>query len=194
MALNSIDQLLQVILAQPQWEKQQRFHELVKCWYQIINVKVAQNTRPYCLRDDNLSISTSSSVWAQELSLQRYQLLNKINRRASQPIKELSFSSAKWYPHSKAIEAEVDINTKHPSLIEIDHNSIPSKTQRSPLISNPQEAMNQWWAKVKQRSHSLPLCPQCQASTPEGELARWGICACCFAQQLASVNSEPVED
>lgn len=195
MSLNSLDQLLNAILAQPQWEKQRRFNELVKCWNQIINAKVAQNTRPYCLRDDTLFISTSGSVWAQNLSLQRYNLLKKINRRASQPIKELRFSPAKWYPYTAPTEIEADVSNIHPSLIKIDDSLTKTELERSPSdkISNPQEAMKRWFTHIQQQSQSFPLCPNCQASTPPGELKRWGVCSCCFAQQSSYINPSNLE-
>lgn len=185
MPFTSIDQLLQTILAQPQWEKQRRFDELVKCWFQVIdNPKVAQNTRPYCLRDDTLIINTSSSVWSQHLSLQRYTLLKKINVRISQPIQDLYFFSAKWIPYTPVTEQQADTSNIHPSLIEINNNYTKNKPEQ-PLIKSdtPEETIKQWFINLQKNAELLPLCPQCQASTPEGELERWGICACCFAQK-----------
>jgi predicted nucleic acid-binding Zn ribbon protein len=201
MSLNSLDQLLKAILAQPQWEKQRRFHELVKCWYQIISIKVAQNTRPYGLREDTLLISTSGSVWSQNLSLQRYHLLQKINRLVSQPIQDLHFSSCRWYPYTATTETEPDMSKVHPSLVKKDSSLTESKLEQSPSaqISNPQEAMTRWWENLQRKSQSFPLCPNCQAFTPPGELTRWGVCSCCFAQQSSRINpsnrsTPPFED
>lgn len=199
MPLSSLDQLLQRILAQPQWEKQRRFHELANCWYQIIPPRIAQNTRPYCLKEDTLFISTSSFSWSQNLSLQRYSLLQKINHRVSQPIKALSFSSARWYPYTESnhLTKQVDDNKIHPSIITNQDNLTEIMEKRSPSnlpsnpSTNPQSALQEWFNHIQQKNQSYPSCPNCQALTPQGEIDRWGVCACCFAQKTNnSMNNE----
>lgn len=97
MTLNSIDKLLNSILSQPQWEKQRRYYELKKIWYEIVNQKIAQHTSPIYLKEEVLFIATQSAVWAQELSLQRRTLIIKINRRIQNPIKDIYFVFGKWY-------------------------------------------------------------------------------------------------
>ncbi len=187
MPLNSLDLLLQKILAQPQWKKQKRFHELAECWFKVINSTVAKNTRPYCLRDDILVINTSNSVWSQHLSLQRYTLLKKINSLVYQPIKDLHFSPARWTTNIPVIDEEADISSNHPSQIEIndyDNNYTTNKSEPSVIKDDtPSEAMKKWFTNLETNRQSLPLCPRCQTPTPKGELERWGICMCCFAQE-----------
>lgn len=184
MALYSIDKLLNQILSQPQWEKQRRYHELTKFWYQVVNHKIAQHTRPVSLKDDVLFIATSSSSWSQDLNLQRRSLIIKINRRVESPIKDLHFASVKWYQNHSISLDEEDNNKEHPSTIfpEFSFNLLPA--------DNPQEALKKWLEIIKKRAITWEICPRCQTNCPEGELKRWGICAVCFQQENSSKNLE----
>lgn len=184
MALYSIDKLLNQILSQPQWEKQRRYHELTKFWYQVVNHKIAQHTRPVSLKDDVLFIATSSSSWSQDLNLQRRSLIIKINRRVESPIKDLHFASVKWYQNQSISLDEEDNNKEHPSTIfpEFSFNLLPA--------DNPQEALKKWLEIIKKRAITWEICPRCQTNCPEGELKRWGICAVCFQQENSSKNLE----
>lgn len=180
MTLYSIDKLLNQILSQPQWEKQRRYHLLTKCWYQIINKKIAQHTRPVSLRDDILFIATSSSAWSQDLNLQRRSLIIKINHRVESPIKDLHFASVKWYQNQTIPIDQEDDNKEHPSTIipESSFNLFPNDT--------PQEVLEKWLEIIKKRSITWKICPRCKTHCPEGELKRWGICLICFQEENSS--------
>ncbi len=182
MSFNSLDKLLQVILSQPQWEKQRRYYELKKCWYEIANHKVTQHTRPVSVKNDTLYVATSNAVWAQELSLQRRGLIVKINRRTEKPIKDLHFASMSWYNnHLVTINMEDDTRQeKHPSLIA-DSGVNSSSLEKS---ETPTEALEKWFEQIKNRTSTWHSCPNCHTSCPEGELKRWGVCAICFRDNL----------
>ncbi|MBE9221654.1 DUF721 domain-containing protein [Cyanobacterium stanieri LEGE 03274] len=182
MTFESIDKLLNAILAQPQWETQRRYQQLVRCWFTVVNHRVAQHTKPIALRDDILWVSTSSSAYAQNLSLQRYTLLKKINRRLNESIKDIRFTTTKWYQKSW-VDPEEETHLVNPSIL---HDQYQPPEKSSPVT--PQEALEQWLNKIKGRSHSLPPCPRCQTPTPLGELERWGICGICFAKDHSSLN------
>lgn len=180
MTFNSIDKLLNQILSQPQWERQRRYHQLTKFWYQVINQKIAQHTRPVSLRDDILYIATSSSSWCQDLNLQRRSLIVKINRRIETPIKDLHFASVKWYQNQVITTDNQDDSKEHPSMIipESSFNFFPSDT--------PQEALEKWLQVIKNRATTWKICPRCHTNCPEGELKRWNICAICFQEENSS--------
>ncbi|WP_069790729.1 DUF721 domain-containing protein [Cyanobacterium sp. IPPAS B-1200] len=184
MTFESIDKLLDAILAQPQWETQRRYQLLVKCWFTVVNHRVAQHTKPIALKDDILWVSTSSSAYAQNLSLQRYTLLKKINRRLNESVKDIRFTTAKWYQKS-LVEPEEETNLVNPTILGID-----TQTPEESFPITPQQALQQWLDKIKVRSHSLPHCPSCHSPTPSGELDRWGICGVCFAKDHSSLNGE----
>ncbi|MBL1211216.1 DUF721 domain-containing protein [Geminocystis sp. GBBB08] len=184
MALYSIDNLLNQILSQPKWEKQRRYHELTKLWYQIVNNKVAQHTRPVFLRDDVLSIATYSSAWAQDLNLQRRSLIIKINRRIESPLKDLYFSSAKWYQNNPISVDEEDNIKEHPSTI------IPESSLNLLPTDNSQEVLEKWLEIIKKRANTWEICPRCHTNCPKGELKRWHICAVCFQRENSCKNSQ----
>lgn len=55
--------------------------KVLTCWSQVAGNKVAQHTHAYRIKKDTLFVTTSSPVWAQELSLIKQELVNKINKR-----------------------------------------------------------------------------------------------------------------
>ncbi|BAQ64534.1 DUF721 domain-containing protein [Geminocystis sp. NIES-3709] len=182
MTLYSIDKLLNVILSQPQWEKQRKFHELTKCWYQVVNHKVAQHARPVSFSNEVLYIATISSAWAQDLNLQRRSLIVKINRRMDSPIEDLDlhFASVKWYQNKTISVDREDDSNEHPSIIISDSllNLLPP--------DNPEEALQKWFNTIKKRANQFTICPLCNTHCPEGELKRWGFCAMCFQKQASN--------
>ena len=174
MAFDSLDKLFNVILSQPQWQEQKRYCELKKCWYKIINHKVAQHTRPVSIKNEVLYIATSNAVWAQELSLQRPNLIRKMNRRLEIPVENLHFASMKWH-NNYLISANIEdfSQENHPSLVN------PSADIAHPC-NTPQEALEQWLQQIKNRASDWQTCPRCATFCPEGELKRWGVCRICF--------------
>ncbi|WP_017295061.1 DUF721 domain-containing protein [Geminocystis herdmanii] len=182
MTFYSIDKLLNVILAQPQWEKQRKYHELTKCWYQVVNHKIAQHTRPISLNNEVLYIATASSSWAQDLNLQRRSLILKINRRIDFTVKDLHFATVKWYQNNSLNLDRSDNSDSHPSTIISDStlNLLPPE--------NPQEALQTWFNIIKKREQKFVTCPVCNINCPEGELKRWGYCAICFQKETSDNN------
>ena len=175
MAFDSLDKLFKVILSQPQWQKQKRYYELKKCWYEIINHKVAQHTRPVSIKNEVLYIATSNAVWAQELSLQRRNLMRKINLRLEIPLEDLHFASMNWH-NNHPIDSDME---------DLETENHPSSITPSPKITNPcdtaPEALEKWFEQIKNRGNDWQTCPRCATFCPEGELKRWGICRICFS-------------
>lgn len=187
MTLNSINKLLNSILSQPQWEKQRRYYQLKKIWYEVVNQKIAQHTSPIYLKEETLFIATESASWAQDLTLQRRTLIIKINRRIEKPINDIRFVFGKWYSQHQPPIPEADENSSHPSLIKVEKSDAiaPEIITQSPSpAKTPQEALEKWLEIVKQRRKENQICPSCQSFCPEGELKRWGICAYCFREKI----------
>lgn len=180
MTLNSIDKLLNSILSQPQWDKQRRYYQLKKIWYEVVNQKIAQHTSPIYLKEETLFIATESASWAQDLTLQRRTLIIKINRHLETPINDLRFVFGKWYSQHQPPIPEADENTIHPCFIESKESSSVSSPPQT-----PQEALQKWLEIVKQRKKENQTCPSCQSFCPEGELKRWGVCAYCFREKVS---------
>jgi predicted nucleic acid-binding Zn ribbon protein len=193
MTFQSLNHILTTIAKQPNWEKQRQYHHLIQCWQKVVNDKVAQHTRPLYLQRQILWIATSSSVWAQNLALQRYPLLKKLNQLLDEPILDLRFSPARWAQKHQSDSEGMPSLSQHPSALNLD-SELLSPPAREPATT-PQEAFQRWAEVIKKRSLHLPPCPCCQCPTPEGELKRWQMCACCAAKKFSqSVNFHSIKE
>lgn len=180
MSFDSLDKILNAITEQPDWEPYRQFCHLLRCWRQVVAPPIAENTRPLSISRNILWVATSSSVWAQTLSLQRHQILTKLNAALPEPLKDIRFSPAQW--HDSRFQAEMEAES--PSQIEI-----PAEVfsiSESPPGNTPESAFQHWARAVQARTQSWPLCPQCQCPTPSGELDRWNVCSFCAAKQWQS--------
>ena len=190
MSLNSLNHILDIVVNQPGWEAQRQFQILLKSWQEVVEPKIALQTRPLYVARKVLWIATANSVWAQTLTLQRYSLLKKLNQKVSPPLADLRFSTAKWQQNLTIIPSSSDYQVtndqEHPSVISpLKPNVKTNKTNLPQLPSgqDPQGAFQRWVQALEQRSQSWPFCPKCQSPTPEGELKRWQVCVHCVSQQ-----------
>ena len=183
MTFKSLNNVLDAIAKQPSWEKQRQYHQLVKHWRKVVNSKVAKYTRPLYLQRQILWVATPNSVWSQNLSLQRYSLLKKLNQFLEKPIIDIRFSSARWYQKQQEDVNEISNLSLHPSSLNIDLDF--SDHNDTPIPTTPEEAFQKWMETLKRRFPYLVTCPVCHSPTPEGELKRWQMCACCFAKQFS---------
>jgi predicted nucleic acid-binding Zn ribbon protein len=180
MSFSSLDRLLDELKKQPGWEAQRQYCHLLECWQSVVSEKVAQHARPLYISRQVLWVATFSAVWAQNLSLQRYSLLKKLNTLLSEPLSDIRFSSAQWHKAKPSSGSPTADTGSYPSAIAP---QITASVSTSEKAKTPQEAFQRWAAIIKARSHSLPTCPQCQSPTPPGELQRWTVCAYCATKQ-----------
>lgn len=176
MSLYSLDKILAAITQQAGWQEYRHYYQVLQLWPKIINPLLESQTRPFSLDRGILSVATSSAALAQELSLQRYGLLKRLNSQLETPLGDIRFSAARWQQDSQLIPLEaIATNSlrEHPSYVA------PEKPEENP----PQSASLQSWSeKIRHRHRSWPICPRCQSPTPPRELERWQCCAFCFAQ------------
>jgi predicted nucleic acid-binding Zn ribbon protein len=178
MSFQSIQHILVALENQPEWEKPQGFRRLLACWPEIVSSKVASQTRPISISREVLWVATSSSALANTLTLQRYSLLKKLNTRLSTSLVDIRFSTAQWQNNTQTTNPlEAATWQDHPSSVT--YSPIP----QPPECKDPIAAFQQWADSIQARSQHLPLCPQCQCSTPSGEIQRWGVCGFCATQQ-----------
>ncbi len=180
----SLDKILSKITQQPEWSEYQQYQQLLKCWQQVINQKILQNTRPLYFSRGILGIATSSAVWAQELTLQRYSLIKKLNKNLNFRVKDIRFTPARWddtinQVNQSYLAKKVD-NAENIAVLPFGQ---PIAEQNMAAPKTPHESLQNWLEKVKMRSQTLPLCPQCNSPTPQKELERWHLCCHCMAQQ-----------
>ena len=55
-------------------------YQFVLRWKEIVGEEIAKRTAPECLRGSTLVIRVCNSVWAQELSFQKSEILKQISR------------------------------------------------------------------------------------------------------------------
>ncbi|MFM7370626.1 MAG: DciA family protein, partial [Sphaerospermopsis kisseleviana] len=67
MSLKSVNDILGILQLEAQWQEQP-FSRLLKCWQEVVGVKVAAQTRPLSIQRDVLWVATSSAAWAQNLT------------------------------------------------------------------------------------------------------------------------------
>ena len=184
MFFSSLEDILTEIEHQPGWEKYQQYRQLLEYWQRIVSEKIAQHTRPLYINRQVLWVATSSSVWAQELSLQRYTLLVQLNNPLPFSLKDIRFSSTQWKQTRDNDVSTDDVNNQqslHPSRIKLNTSEITLANSSS--VGDPQKTVKYWLSVLKKRSLNLSICPQCQSPTPEGELKRWHLCCHCMAQK-----------
>ena len=176
MFLNSLDSIIEKVTQQPEWIRYQEYKQIKKCWQQVVNKKTSENTRPVCVERGTLYVATSSAVWAQELVLQRYSLIKKINSRIDFTLKDIRFSPAKW--HDRPLQNDVELSLK---AIERQPQKVQTETAKNSI--DAKTAINKWLQNLQQSSQNVVYCPQCQCITTKAELSRWQVCRHCIAQK-----------
>jgi predicted nucleic acid-binding Zn ribbon protein len=178
MKIESIGTILKSLNQGAAWRAQQEFDRLVKSWSEVVGATVSQYSRPLEIHDGVLKVSTSNSVWAQQLRFECPRILTKLNGQLSQPLREIQFSPARWHqspvPHTALSSGSESI---HPCRRS--HRAEPGEMIDRPMPQTSQSAFQQWADKIQARSQGLPLCPQCLCPTPPGELHYWSVCALC---------------
>ncbi|MEM9271943.1 MAG: DciA family protein [Cyanobacteria bacterium P01_F01_bin.143] len=179
-----LDKILGKLTQQPEWQEYRQYQQLLKCWSQVINRPTSQNTRPLYFSRGIFGIATSSAAWAQELTLQRYSLLKKLNKRLNFDIKDIRFTPARWddtiIQNSSAYSSKKFHKRKE---IAVPLTKQAESTEENIRPETVDKSLQTWLEKVKRKSQILPLCPQCDSPTPQKELDRWHLCCHCMAQE-----------
>ena len=75
-----MNSFLQGLLASYGLDRQIARYQFVTRWAEIMGDEIAQRTRPECIRGNCLIVRVSDSVWAQEISFRRIEILNRLKR------------------------------------------------------------------------------------------------------------------
>ncbi|MBV6623306.1 MAG: DUF721 domain-containing protein [Rivularia sp. (in: Bacteria)] len=162
--------------------KQQPIQRLLDCWQEVVGEVIATHTQPVSIDRGILWVATSSAVWAQNLTFERQKFLKQLNQILPNPLVDIRFSTARWQRTEKKSFQEPNISsTDHPSYLGNSFNQIPLN-QCQP--KNPGTAFANWAQTIKTRYSHLPVCPNCESPTPQGELQRWGVCSICAARSF----------
>lgn len=179
MSLEGLSHLIQGLESQESWRVQRQFRSVLANWPKSVGFAVARKTRPTGIQRDVLYVATETAAWAQTLSYERYNILKKLNQHQRQPLKGIRFSTAQW-ARPASVTPTVKSNHHHPSYIG--HVPTLSKDQTAP--TEPIEVFNRWAAAMQEMQTSQAVCPQCRCRCPQGEIARWTLCALCAAKNM----------
>jgi predicted nucleic acid-binding Zn ribbon protein len=186
MSFDSLHHILNQLQKQPSWQLQANYFQVLhESWEKVVGKTAFPHTRLLYVQRDTLWVAVSSAVWAQTLTLQRRQILKKLNdllstpHLLSTPLVDIHFSTAQWSnipdpspPDSIVVEDDLPL-----PLPDTDHLDPQEKSL------TPHQAFERWKKKVIQRSQSFPLCPDCGCHTPPRELKLWQVCAICATKQ-----------
>lgn len=181
MSFQSIPEILETLQIETLYQKQP-LQQLLDSWQEVVGKVIATHTQPVSIERDVLWVATSSAAWAQNLTFERPRLLKKLNKILPTPLVDIRFSTARWQTNKKKPSQQPGISSaEHPSYLGNNSNHNPNLNS---MPKNPQAAFANWAETIKSRSQYLPLCPNCQSSTPKGELERWGVCSICAAKSF----------
>ena len=185
MSFESLNHILGALENQAEFQKITLFRRLLRCWSDAVGTAANSHTRPISISRDVLFVATSSSAWSNNLSLQRYRILKQLNAQLPIRLIDIRFSTAQWQDVVRQGNYEDEpaqsLILQHPSWVG-DVVSLQGESEQ-PTVTDSQTAFQNWAKRVKERSHSLPLCPHCQCPTPAGELQRWSVCSFCTTKQ-----------
>ncbi|MEA5579336.1 DUF721 domain-containing protein [Anabaena sp. UHCC 0451] len=185
MSFKSVNNILNILKLEAKWQEQP-FQLLLNCWPEVVGVKVAAQTRPLSIQRDVLWVATASAAWAQNLTFGRKTIVLKLNQKLDQklptPLIDIRFSTAEWKRSPLPANQQIILSPQeHPSYLG---KSISESQLKSTTTKNAQVVFEDWAITIQERSHNLPLCPQCQCPSPPGELQRWGVCSPCAAKSV----------
>jgi predicted nucleic acid-binding Zn ribbon protein len=180
MGFNSLERVLESLRILERSPTQQQLQILNKSWSELLG-PFADYSCPITIERHTLYIATLSPTLAQELTLQSMDILNKVNQLLPTPVEKIHFSTAQWQKKSLSVIQPDQTESLHPSLIPRQLTNTSEKLMKT-TSKHALEQFERWRHILQQRSHDLPLCPQCQAPTPPGELERWSVCAICLGQ------------
>ena len=180
MSLKSVNQILEILQIESRCQEEPLLR-LLNFWTEIVGVKVARETRPLSIRRHVLWVATSSAAWAQNLTFGRKTILMRLNDKLSTSLVDIRFSTAEWKNSSITGTEATVLASEHPSYVADD---LTGDRLVKPNIDNALGAFENWAKMMQERSHHLPLCPQCQCPTPPGELERWNVCSLCCSKLL----------
>ena len=181
MSFNTLNTLLRRLQQQPSWEPYNQFQQVLQVWPGVIKPELVTQTRPITVRREVLWVATASSVIAQHLTLQRYQLLPRLNAQLAQPLLDIRYSTAHWYKNSAHSPQYSPYSDRPATLPET---LVPPSV--SPPLQTPLEAFQRWTQAIAVRRENLPICPQCQGPTRPQDLTRWQMCGTCASRHWQS--------
>jgi len=77
--LTNVKSILSKVLSHRGMDKRVERYEFILHWHSIVGSRLAEVTKPDCIRNTTLIVNTLHSVWAQELTFMKPMLLQKLS-------------------------------------------------------------------------------------------------------------------
>jgi len=77
--LTTVKSILSKVLSHRGMDKRVERYEFILHWHSIVGSRLAEVTKPDCIRNKTLIVNTLHSVWAQELTFMKPMLLQKLS-------------------------------------------------------------------------------------------------------------------
>lgn len=77
--LTTVKSILSKVLSHRGMDKRVERYEFILHWHSIVGSRLAEVTKPDCIRNKTLIVNTPHSVWAQELTFMKPMLLQKLS-------------------------------------------------------------------------------------------------------------------
>ncbi len=77
--LTNVKSILSKVLSHRGMDKRVERYEFILHWHSIVGSRLAEVTKPDCIRNKTLIVNTPHSVWAQELTFMKPTLLQKLS-------------------------------------------------------------------------------------------------------------------
>ena len=190
MPLDSLTQLIQQFEQQPRWRSRRQFRLVQANWSHIVGPAVACHARPVRLERQVLYVAVVNPMWGQTLTLERSNLLAKLQQQFQVELRDIRFSSGDWYRRpskTAANQAAPKPSLTLPEWLKHHPSFEPAAVPTSsPKAANPTplESFQRWASLNQQLAQHQPLCPSCRCPCPDGELRRWSICCVCAAKKF----------
>jgi predicted nucleic acid-binding Zn ribbon protein len=102
MSLTPISIVTCQLQNQPGWEGVKAWGAIVQAWATTVSPTIAKHTQPRSLSRDILTITTSSSSLAHQLTFGRQALCHQLNTQLATPVRDLRFIAVGYISHSLA--------------------------------------------------------------------------------------------
>ena len=101
---NSLSRVLKKVLKNKGWDTKVREHRVFGIWESEVGGPIAENARPKSINRGVLFVIAKSSVWVQELTLKKPEIIKRLNLKlGGEFIKDIKFAQGE-IPTKKGLE------------------------------------------------------------------------------------------
>jgi hypothetical protein len=96
MTLNNVNSLIDGMMKSLGLEKRAKEFSVIQAWNEVVGKTIAAAAQPESIRDGKLFVTTKSSVWANELTMYKSDILTRLNAKVGERVvKDIILKSGK---------------------------------------------------------------------------------------------------